>query len=374
MPPSEITPHLDLPLMQPSQAQKHITHNEAISRLDAAVQLAVEDRTRNAPPALPTEGVRHIVAAAATGDWSGQEAAVALYQNGGWVFLIPAQGWRAYVRAETAEMVFEGGDWQVLQPDMNNLDGVGVGTAWDSTNRLAISSDASLLSHAGSGHQLKVNKSATADTASLLFQTGWSGRAEMGLAGNDGFAIKVSADGNSWTEALAFDPATGVASGAAVQQSATDTTAGRLMRADWGYAPGTVLGAVSETAGIPTGAVIERGSTADGEYVRFADGTQICTFIPFLGAVTAAGAGTWDDPYRTSPSYTWTFPAGFAFPPSVVGAGVPPSGVTAQRRRSFVSMGPSNNSSTYQISVCRVGSDATVDEFDVSLTAIGRWF
>jgi hypothetical protein len=38
-----------------------------------------------------------------------------------------------------------------------------------------------------------------------------------------------------------------------------------------------ILGTVSQSSGVPTGAIIERGSNANGEYVRFADGTQICT-------------------------------------------------------------------------------------------------
>ena len=66
-----------------------------------------------------------------------------------------------------------------------------------------MAADATLLTHDGSGHQIKVNKASATDTASLLFQTGFSGRAEMGLAGNDDFSVKVSADGAAWTEALA---------------------------------------------------------------------------------------------------------------------------------------------------------------------------
>jgi len=38
-----------------------------------------------------------------------------------------------------------------------------------------------------------------------------------------------------------------------------------------------ILGTVSQLEGLPTGAIIERGSNDNGEYVRFADGTQICT-------------------------------------------------------------------------------------------------
>ena len=43
------------------------------------------------------------------------------------------------------------------------------------------------------------------------------------------------------------------------------------------YTSGNILGTVSEDGGVPTGAIIERGSNANGEFVRFADGTQICT-------------------------------------------------------------------------------------------------
>jgi hypothetical protein len=42
------------------------------------------------------------------------------------------------------------------------------------------------------------------------------------------------------------------------------------------YHTGNILGTVSQSGGVPTGAIIERGSNANGEYVRYADGTQIC--------------------------------------------------------------------------------------------------
>ena len=68
----------------------------------------------------------------------------------------------------------------------------------------------------------------------------------------------------------------GSAATATVTQSPTDTTAGRLIRADHGFTRGNLVGTVSESGGEPTGAVIERGSNSNGEFVRFADGTQIC--------------------------------------------------------------------------------------------------
>lgn len=134
------------------------------------------------------------------------------------------------------------------------------------TNRISSSADATLLSHAGAGHQLKLNKAASGDTASLLYQTDFVGHAEMGLAGNNNFSVKVSPDGTSWTDALVVDAASGTLTGAAVQTSATDTGAGKMARADYTYGPGNLLGTVSQVGGVPTGAMIENGANANGRY------------------------------------------------------------------------------------------------------------
>ena len=70
------------------------------------------------------------------------------------------------------------------------------------TNRLAVASPASLFNHAGAGHQMKLNKASTAQTAAILFQTNFSGRAELVTLGNNNFALKVSGNGTSYTTAL----------------------------------------------------------------------------------------------------------------------------------------------------------------------------
>lgn len=42
------------------------------------------------------------------------------------------------------------------------------------------------------------------------------------------------------------------------------------------YHRGNLIGTVTREGGMPTGPVLERGNTADGHWIRFADGTQIC--------------------------------------------------------------------------------------------------
>ena len=56
----DLTENLQIPYILPSQAQKHVTHNEAIKVLDAIVQLAVETRALATPPATPAPGGRYI--------------------------------------------------------------------------------------------------------------------------------------------------------------------------------------------------------------------------------------------------------------------------------------------------------------------------
>lgn len=223
--------NLSLPYIQPSQAQKHVTHNEALQTLDALVQLAVESRGQTVPPSSPAEGERHIVAPAATGAWSGQEGRVAIRAAGAWQFHAPKPGWRAFVADEARIVVWQGGVWGDMPlPELDNLHAVGVNATADTTNRLAVSAPATLLGHEGAGHRLKINKAAAGDTASLLFQTGFSGRAEMGLSGTDDFAIKISSDGSSWTTALNLDSASGHLTGAAVQSGSLDAAEGVLLK------------------------------------------------------------------------------------------------------------------------------------------------
>jgi Protein of unknown function (DUF2793) len=106
------TPRLSLPVIEAAQAQKHVTHNEALVLLDALVQLAVESRALSAPPGSPANGACYIPAAAASGDWSGWDGQLALYSGGGWLKITPVPGLKACVRAERLTVTYEDDVWR----------------------------------------------------------------------------------------------------------------------------------------------------------------------------------------------------------------------------------------------------------------------
>ena len=288
---------LDLPYLLPAQAQKHVTHNEALLRLDQLCQLVLEVAEVSDPPADPPNGSAYGLAVTPNGAWAGQGGRLAFFQDGAWQFLTPQAGWRAWVRELGHLLVWDGSAWQAADPEKRAR--LGIGTSADAQNPLAVAGPATLLSHAGAGHQVKINKATVGDTASLVFQSGFTGHAEIGLAGDLGLSVKTSADGGSWSEVLKVDPASATVGGTAVQASAADITPGRLMRADYGYGPGNLLGPVSRAAGQPTGAVLERGEDADGAFLRLADGSQMVWGARASGAI-------------------WTFPRAFIAPPQVM--------------------------------------------------------
>lgn len=212
------TVSLKLPLLVAEQAQKHVTHNEALRALDALVQLSVKDRDLATPPGSPAEGDRYIVAASPTGVWSGHASDIAVFQDGAWDFHDPLEGWRCFVEDENAFLIFDGSawvDWGAALGALQNLALLGVGTTADATNPFSAKLNKALwtakyAAEGGDGDlRYTMNKEAAADVLSLLLQRAFSGRAEIGLIGDDHLTIKVSPDGSIWTNALVIDNATG---------------------------------------------------------------------------------------------------------------------------------------------------------------------
>lgn len=499
------TPILGLPLILPAQAQKHVTHNEALRLLDILVQLTVLDRDLATPPAVPAEGDRYIVAANPTGAWAGQDGRIAAFWGGIWLFIAPREGWTARVTDEDITVTVTNGLWLRSDSLPETLPRLGIGTTPDATNRLSVVSPASLFNHAGTDHRMVLNKAAADDTASILLQSGFSGRAEIGLAGNNDLSVKVSSDGTAFATGLTMQasgavslpqglsvggptalaattvsgpatvagsatfngsaslagpttlagttsltgPATlagpvtlnGSVTGTAVQDSAQDGAAGKLLLAgafglgaasaplvanldatttlagtwrtvdvsttgtwppvatnaatrlgvltvtrpdaatilqrwlqtdtatEWtrrnagaGWSTWSrslpVTGTVAMSAGQPTGAVIQRGTTATGDFVRFADGTQICTFALTIGPMNVATGAI----FQGATNVSWTFPAAFAAAPAV-------SGMTASTGAWVTAAAPSLTSVVLR-GCAAISQTAAVS---ASLMAIGRW-
>ncbi len=100
-----------LPLVQAAQAQKHVTVNEALARLDAMAQLRVVSSALTVPPVAPVDGEAYVVAAAATGDWASHDGEIALWANGGWEFITPRIGWKLWDEATGQRAVYDGQSW-----------------------------------------------------------------------------------------------------------------------------------------------------------------------------------------------------------------------------------------------------------------------
>lgn len=105
------TPNLTLPLIAADQAQKHVTHNEALGLIDAMTQIAVVSSAVTAPPGSPADGDRYIIPASATDAWSGRDDEVAARINGAWVYLTPRAGWLVFDVAAGNYVCYDGSAW-----------------------------------------------------------------------------------------------------------------------------------------------------------------------------------------------------------------------------------------------------------------------
>lgn len=157
--------------------------------------------------------------------------------------------------------------------------------------------------------------------------------------------------------------ATAAFANVATLQQALDGAAGVLPDAEQVHEVirDLAVGTVSQAGGVPTGSIIERGSNVNGEYIKFADGTMICT-------IRAAIGGAWSTGVELS--RTWTFPAGFSALPSFVffgySGGVAGGGI-AQIEESLTTTGV-----VFQIKNNTTGDIGAGNK--EKRTAIGRWY
>ncbi|MDX1950187.1 MAG: DUF2793 domain-containing protein [Rickettsiales bacterium] len=202
---SEKTTNLLLPLIYQNQAQKEVLLNEALTIIDALLAKGAISKSILTPPSSPEDGDLYIIPPSATGAWAGQTNKIAYFnENWGWRFHTPKEGFIINVNDENKLYFFDGTTWQPVI-SLDNLERIGINTTADATNKLAVKSDAILFDNIADNVQVKLNKNSVSNSASFLFQNNYSGRAEIGLTGDDDFHFKVSPDGSSWNDAIIID-------------------------------------------------------------------------------------------------------------------------------------------------------------------------
>lgn len=110
------TPKLQLPELVVGQSGKELTHNQALAILSQLTQANVVDKDLTAPPASPADGAMYIVAAGATGAWSGQSGKLAYWLTtvAAWTFITPADGWSVWVTDEAVRYERKAGAWVIV--------------------------------------------------------------------------------------------------------------------------------------------------------------------------------------------------------------------------------------------------------------------
>jgi hypothetical protein len=122
------TPRLALPFLSPGQAQKEFSDNEALQTLDTLVAAAVEEPARTTPPSAPALGSAYIVAAGASGAWTGEDNCIAAFTSGSWRFVAPVEGMSAFEKSSGTWAIYRSGKWElgVLRGSSVTIGGVQV--------------------------------------------------------------------------------------------------------------------------------------------------------------------------------------------------------------------------------------------------------
>ena len=190
------------------------------------------------------------------------------------------------------------------------------------------------------------------------------------LAGISGGATANSSDAQLLNRAnhTGVTPLAGGGTGIAATTTAQVRTALGLGSA----AVAAIVGAVSQSGGVPNGAIFQRGNNANGEFVRLADGTQICwkyITIPSGTFIQAIGLGS-------SAIYTNVWPAAFSMYteislPHIYGSGA--SYFPGDFVANTVSWRTTNDF-TLAVSIKRAAGVTLDDAIYAAVIGIGRWF
>lgn len=151
---------------------------------------------------------------------------------------------------------------------------------------------------------------------------------------------------------------------------ATTATAARVALGLGSAAVASIVGTVSQAGGVPTGALMEAGSNANGEYFKYACGALICVKRNFnvTGFVIAPGA--------MGGSSLYPFPAAFVDVPAKTFSGYVSDGVGSRTGIPLIDDSPMNGGSNegWRFHIKNTTATNTQVIYACHLTAIGRWF
>lgn len=195
--------NLELPLLMAQQAQKHVTMNEALLRLDALTQMRFVSRNATVPPSAPVEGMAYALPQSGlSGAWLGQEGKIALAGNGDWVYLTPKQGWIAYVEDEATRIEMTPTGWQSFGSSAPNAPAIALKTL-STLHQITAGStnDTSLLIPS---HTMMIGVSARITEAfTLTTATSW----EIGTSDSPNrYGSGFGPDQNTWVKGLTSTP------------------------------------------------------------------------------------------------------------------------------------------------------------------------
>ena len=216
----EHSPRLTLPYIRPAQAQKHVTHNQAIRQIDGLIHMSVASDALSTPPTEQVEGTCYLVPPTAQDGWQGWAHHVAIWQDAAWMFLTPKTGWRLFVSDQKKLMVYHGSAWVVLA-DANphhSLEALSIQATTTATQRLAVQSHTILWTSisqsddATGGIVHVLNKNAASQDNGLVFQNNYKPHLSMGCFGSNDFKISRIDEAGAHQDSLTLDSQSGILS------------------------------------------------------------------------------------------------------------------------------------------------------------------
>ena len=130
-----------LPFLAVAQAYKEITHNEALTRIDALLHPVIEGLAAVPPVLLVSDaGQSWLITEGSAGEWQGRNGQIGYWTGGSWRYIEPIESMRIRNRATATDLVRIGNEW-IVAPVISNPQ---AGTVIDVEARAAIMS---VLSH-----------------------------------------------------------------------------------------------------------------------------------------------------------------------------------------------------------------------------------